>query len=530
MTDREEQAFRAVYATVLAEAPETPGWDQVDAPQVRLQAESAERRRRPLLVALAATAIALLGVGVPAFFVFGGGGDGAGSDRLLTATAPVATTGLPETVPTVSAVPLPDLGGPGLRWHPAAAPPAMGMLEQLWATPAGVFYAYGDGRIWASPDGETWDVFGDVPGSPNLDATPSSPALVSFGEGFIALDLPSPGAERVGTPPRLLVSADGRDWTVVELPVEVRSPHPDLLFTVGLEAVAAGPGGVVVVGRAHPSVDPAAIERAFPDLGTVWDTDRVAPCCAGGSPYTTDLEDPLWVWTVESEEPQAVSLAVLGLTTDDLWNRPTVLWRSEDGRSFFAVELEFEILEVTMLGTPDGIVLVSEGTSEVWTSSDGRNWSVEVLAQELGFDWAVWGSRIIALAEHDGETVLLELRPDGSWRSVAESGTFLLPEPAGVVPEAVAAGDLGLLVVGSAEQVLPESEGEPIPFAQVVWYSSDGAEWSVQGLGEIFGAAGSLQTAVIADRVVVAFGANQPHAGRRPTIEDPAWWIGTLRD
>jgi hypothetical protein len=529
MTDREERAFRSAFGVMDGHVPEAPGWDQISAPQARLREDAAGKPGRPMLIALAAAAIVLVSIGVPAILLFGRDGDDAGG-RSPATTAPAATTEVPETYPLLGSAPLPDLAGPQLSWRAVTSPPAIERLDQVWAAPTGALYAYGDGELWTSSDGETWELLGDVPGSPNLGAKPSSPALVSFEGGFIALDPSGPGEEVVGMPPQLQISGDGREWATVDLPVAERASAPNLLFTTLPEAVAGGPQGVVVVGRAHPSVDPTAIERAFPDLGTVWDTDRLAPCCDDGSPYTTDIEDPLWVWTVESEEPAAVSLAELGLTVDDLWNRPSVMWWSDDGWTFSEMQPPFEVDGITLLTIPDGWMLVGEAASELWVSADGREWFLQSQLQALGFGWTVWGSGVAALDERTVLTLDLQVPADGSAPEVTGTGALPVPEPAEMIVESIAAGGLGLVVIGSDEQVLPDSGGEPIPFARVLWYSADGVEWSVQALGEIFGAAGSVQVAVTGDRVVVAHAAEQPHAGRLPEIHDPAWWVGIRGD
>jgi hypothetical protein len=474
-----------------------------------------EQTRRGWVVGLAAAAVACLVIGLPALFLLGGDGSPATTQPAVTTTAS------------------PFAGG--LAWSPVREPPSIGTLEQLWVSQDGGVLAYGGGEIWSSSDGERWTLVGEVPFTIFLDAAPASPKLVSHGGGFLAVDTSwalrdwwgLTSEERAGLTPRLWLSAAGSEWSEVDLPVGLDGVDPALQYEVVVEGVVSGPSGILVVGRAHPHVDPVAIQAAFPDLGTVSRVQRFAPCCEDGEPQATDVEDPVWVWTAGSDEPQAVSLAALGVTRDDLWYRPTLLWLSTDGANFESIEFDLGFSEPNLLATRDGFWLIDLVGQGVWMSPDGLTWMESGRVPDGCLRPAVWKARVVCLAETATGTGIMELPEDGSWAELTEAEALGLPE--GVFPEGLAAGDLGLAVIGTVEEVQPWSGGEPIPFARMFAFSVNGTTWAT-GTLDGFGSPGALEMAVMGDRVIAVSGPAPEGWVAGWEIVDPSWWIGTIGD
>jgi hypothetical protein len=124
MRDREAQAFHDAYATMVAEAPAPPAWEQLEhgAPTA-LRPEP--RRRRSLAVALAAAAavLVLIGGAILAFRAFLGGTDEVADPTTPTTsiadpsvtTLPTTPTTTPETTATTLPAPpgttIPVIGG-----------------------------------------------------------------------------------------------------------------------------------------------------------------------------------------------------------------------------------------------------------------------------------------------------------------------------------------------------------------------------------------------------------------------------------
>jgi hypothetical protein len=126
------------------------------------------------------------------------------------------------------------------------------------------------------------------------------------------------------------------------------------------------------------------------------------------------------------------------------------------------------------------------------------------------------------------------LKPDGTLASFADADTFDLPDAEPADPVRFEAGDVGVVVVGEREEVLPWSDGEPIPTAQVLWFSPDGSTWRHQELFDIFGDIGAIDILVtvhqghreVPPTVIAAFGAGQ--ANGEPIIA-PQWWAAQTK-
>ncbi len=512
MTDRLDDKIRAFVLELIDDPPPAPApatdietlarQDRAGQPE-RRDRRGAMRTRRGLAVAMAAAVVILALVGGVALLF--------GIERSTPpADSPASTTSQPPVTTLAQST-----AGLGLTWHTPIEPPSMGTVERLWTDLDGRVFAYGDGQIWMSTDGESWTLAAT---GPPVDVSGLG-SIAAFGDGFAAItDID-----------RLLVSADGSDWTVAVLPEDLTPAHPNLELHYRVWKVAAGPKGILAAGTAVSRVDPEAVEAAFPDLGRVVDISPSAPCGPDGKPRTCEHapENTIWVSVEGEAEPQPVSLSALDLNPEDKTRRDGVMWFSEDGITFQTVGLQIPLVEFhhransSLVATRDGFAFL-DGTM-LWTSPDGYDWQQE---SPSPYDdvtaLTVAGTRIIGFTGGDppryvrSVAQLVEILPDGSWSLLADA------EPS---REPVAVGEFGLVAVGYEEMTFPEIAGEePLNTARVLWFSPDGTRWDHLAVGDLFGRFGALEVAVTDDRVIIVFGANQPEDLER--ITEPAWRIG----
>ena len=124
----------------------------------------------------------------------------------------------------------------------------------------------------------------------------------------------------------------------------------------------------------------------------------------------------------------------------------------------------------------------------------------------------------------------MEINRDGTSTMFAAPDTFDLDQAEPARPARIEAGDAGIVVVGEREEVL-SSTGEPVPTAQVLWFSPNGSTWQHQELSDIFGDTGAVDLLVtqhsghqsVRPVVIVTLGSDQANGA---TITDPQWWIG----
>ncbi len=509
MTDKTTDTFRSAMRTVLDMAPEAPDIPIVDERQ---------QVRRPVLAAVSGFAIVLLVGGVGAVLV------------AQTTDEPVTT--LPATVADPAAT-------EGLSWHPVVGAPD---LESVRVLVPGCCrnVALGDDS-WAAGYGESFTGPGAQPIPPEIGLLRS---ITNGGGGVEVVAVPAVGASTtpyVATYELTGQATSNFAWTIVALPTDVPSPHPDVVMYYTVQSVAFTSPVFAVYGWAQPEVDPAAIEREYPELAPVVRTDWIPPCC-DGEPLSTEIADPLWVWTDDaSTEPTAISLGKVGLTREDLQNTTGVVWvfdrptapapwvatttliADDVGPEFFLES-----------GETGGFALLigrTTGGYDAWTSPSGTSWTkLETTLRDV-VDLAVWGRRVLVLT---AARTILELKPDGTLTSFADADTFDLPDAEPADPVRFEAGDAGVVVVGEREEVLPWSDGEPIPTAQVLWFSPDGSTWRHQELSDIFGDIGAIDILVtihqghreVPPTVIAAFGPGQENG--EPIIA-PQWWAAQTK-
>lgn len=419
----------------------------------------------------------------------------------------------------------------GLRWHLVAEAPDLDSVSSLVA---GCCWNVAlDSSSWVKGFGESFTGPGtqDVPS----EIGPLRAIAVNGGEDVIAVPDVDPSPNPYVAVQQITGTSAASVWATAELPTDVPKPHPDVVMHYRVLSVVHSPPTFALYGWAQPELDPAAIEREYPELGAVVRTDLIAPCCEG-EPLTTEIEDPLWVWTGQAAEPIAVSLGAFGLTKDDLRAATGVVWVIErlsapaPWEATTAVTIDDVVPDEAFLsGGAGGLVLVASratGEYETWTSTSGTEWSKAGGDLSSAIDTTMWDGRALVLT---AQGTVLELEGE-TWVTLAGADTFDPPNGEPADPVRIEAGDLGVVVISDREQVLPWSGGEPVPTAQVLWFSSDGSTWSSQETKDVFGGVGAVELLVTAfgsnravpPVVLVAFGGDQDDGYR---IDNPQWWV-----
>jgi hypothetical protein len=504
MNDTETRILRQVMATMVAEAPQPVDFENLTDVKVipeSIRVRTVERFRSRPAVVFATAALVVLIIGAP-LLVFG-----------VLSPNPVADDPGPTTPDTVPAtIDISEASGNLLtNLRPVKQAPSMSVLADVWQSSDGGLFARGDSGIWTTSDGDTWE---------KVAVPTDADRIVAFGDGFAGVTW---GTERSG----LRVTLDGQSWTSPYLPEDVVAGHPAITLHYSAEDVAAGTRGLVVQGFTTSSVNPAAIEAAYPELGPIVDVSRIAPCGPDAEPVPCELDDDdaLWVRTADAAEYQAVSLTGLGLTKADIWRAYRVMWFSEDGRTFEMVGHRV-ISEGGYGHDPAGIVATDNGflmvDGALWVSPDGRQWERNPAPPYEITNLAARGSRVYGYTTLD-QTV--EYHPDGSW-SLRADPSLATPELDHRDIETVT--DRASVVIGYEEVLFPEiAEDEPLSTARVIAVWADGA-WTLVALEDVFGSSGAIEVELVGDHLVIAFGGGQPEDLEK--IVQPDWWIATIND
>jgi hypothetical protein len=194
------------------------------------------------------------------------------------------------------------------------------------------------------------------------------------------MDIPFSGA------PQLWRTVDGSTWSPVDSPT-----WRDALATNHLISVAAGPGGVVVVGAegqsgAKPQGPPVIIHSSN---GLTW--DRLDLSSAFDDAYFRDISAYAGGFVIVGRVGEA---DVVG--AEPAVGRPAA-WTSPDGATWLAAEVEGAEATGATLSTviagADGLFatgrqtdtteLSGQGPLSGWASTDGRSWQ---LLGEMGVD------------------------------------------------------------------------------------------------------------------------------------------------
>lgn len=322
-------------------------------------------------------------------------------------------------------------------------------------------------------------------------ATAFGPGVVAVGDRFPSVDY--------GDRPGVWTSADGAAWAV--------SPHDEAIlggaFSVFMEAVASGPGGLVAVGSTYQGEDNDAVVFASAD-GITWQRAAGADGAFGGpgwqGMHAVTAGGPGWV---------AVGYAASG----EDW--AAAVWTSADGltwervshdEALFGGENDQEMFGVIAAGPGLVAVGVDDDAPAVWLSADGLAWE-KVAADGFSSDPAFASTdkvmRAVAVSPQFGlvavgylewyseasdseETdAVVWVSQDGrSWVLVSEdAATFAGPADQRMM--AVTPGGPGFVAAG-----LDRAGGDG---DAAVWTSSDGTSWRRIRNDAVFGGAGDQE-------------------------------------
>lgn len=282
---------------------------------------------------------------------------------------------------------------------------------------------------------------------------------LAVGIGTVDPPGPEPAADRN----RVWTSTDAATWEAAE-------PGPFRPDGTRLTDVAAGPGGLVVVGRVNDGTTTSPRAWWSRD-GAAWEAVEVG----GGSGST-----------LESVVPIGDGFVAGGAVTPGATRTPAV-WRSLDGRSWSPPTTDLPVRKtgtvssggasVDELTSRGGVLAATnrvESTPEVWRSTDAERWSS-------------WGASLTDVVGYDPNPAPLDVALDGRGQPillVSEGPNLLIPtdgtwaEAPGVddalvldtervsINTAVLRGD-DLLLVGVAR--LPIRPGAPQQVRSVVW-------------------------------------------------------------
>jgi hypothetical protein len=400
-----------------------------------------------------------------------------------------------------------SLQGPALEWRRIDPPSGIDRVRTLWVDTEGDFAIWTGAEIWTSPDGDAWDL--RASDSPVAALNQMHP-VAQLGDGWVVA-----GAGGSGEPV-VVRTSDGATWSTSELPVS--SPSNDLLVSrTQTVAVAARPGGLVVVGAVTTGVnEEALIERVAPDLA---DTGEIR--YSEGSIDILDSNGTVRDTVPFSDiDPRLAEQRGVVLET--------IIWNSTDGDTWERVDL-IDGAGPTFLGADEkGYKLAI--VDRVLVDSD-RPPATRFLGSPNGVDWTEYATfegptlGVFALVNGDlisagqPDVTLQRVQADGSSVTISGGPAFEDEDIADLTASQVAAGEYGI-VAAAFDATL-----EITPHV-ALWYSPEGQQWNRQNTQEVFGSEGNLLVAVGEDRVLVAHD-SQGEAGS--AIDSPfELWVGTV--
>jgi hypothetical protein len=358
-------------------------------------------------------------------------------------------TTVPRVVTTPGATAVDAVLGEPLQWRKSLT--LGGLLPMSLVDHEGILYLFGtashpdspqgpgDLRGWMSRDGgDTWEWMGTVVPSPH-----SIRAVVSTPSGLVALS-----SQDGGVAPRVMISPDGVDWSVSELPID--QPMPDW-SSIWLQA-AGGTGSLLVVfGRTDFDVGNLVADVLPEQLRS---KDGRVPYGLGISspPLRVTVKAPLGI-TVFSASAEDLGLsdeqaaAILSGGHDG----PSTVWASRDGGASWT-RSEIEAVHVSHVGeAPDGDLLVvgwlGSGDAAIWTSSDGVGWERQPTPRGA-YLVLPWRDALIGFWSSPTGTRLVRSTGGAAWESLAVDR--LLPTGGyWAFGGAMGVGDAGVAVTAS---------------------------------------------------------------------------------
>jgi hypothetical protein len=342
--------------------------------------------------------------------------------------------GVAQATPSASPTSGPDRTA--LRWAKPASISADAYPGDIlfWQ---GTYIAIGsDGNkpaTWTSPDLARW-TRGSLEGFPLRDAGIGEPLEAPRG-GLIALGVHGrlrcdvgEGATCDPRPIAIWTSADGRSWH--------GRAAPTVFAGATIAAVAAGPGGILVVGDTgwdHPAA-------WFSADGRSWSRERLPAALFRHAEFQgLTAYRGRWVLTGLTDPEQ-----VMCCTGSFHARLKAAAWYSADGRSWKRASVESAKQETMFFADASPGGLVSGGFDTDWVSADGRSWRTSPRDPDIGAV-ASDGNRIIGVSQGDDDELELWVSTDGrSWQALTDAGDV------GAKPSWQVAHDFYLLPAGLA--------------------------------------------------------------------------------
>ncbi len=435
----------ALRAERLPDAP-----DSLRAFLEHLPADAGARppQRRPLLawVAAAATVVVVT--------------------ALLFAVVPRGTTPSGSALPSAS-----KPSATGIAWTQVATTVDGGILTEGDTVMGAIAFnggyvmvgngGQGDHAVWwSSSDGTTWQRHDSDPafsGSLLNWVLPIPDGLLIVGTSNQADDQCAGGVFgcNVVFPLRMWTSPDGATWT--------RQPDADLAVfgRAGLNAVAAGPGGLVAFGARAPA------EGDVTPL--VWTS-------TDGRAWTAAPEFYTAFPTAIVDDVTATATRFVAVGRPDDPGGPSgkgAAWYSPDGRTWQAATGEPPLELARALGIAGGAIALGDAAAEnasLWGTTDGTGWTpvgeVPFTLTDRTPSFVADDSRILAVGtDRASGREAAWLSSDGrSWQPLDATGDAHPPEPAG------ASG-----AVGPQGAVLVTYEDSPRAGVVSIWFGALGA-------------------------------------------------------
>lgn len=344
-----------------------------------------------------------------------------------TTAAPSTTQPAPTTTTSTTTTTIPPVTPAHLEitWQQAPTQPAFGTYDSVGSVIEGGpglvavggipdDYGYGDGAVWTSADGVTWErtaVLGGVMTALGTDRNQFIQDVAAGPAGLVAVGWVD--FETGDSDPPIWVSPDGIAWERVTGNQDAFSPG------VFINAVTAGGPGYVAVGEEATETEPGHAAIWVSTDGRDW----------------ARVDQPLGEGYTESSindvaRTESGIVAVGFADPDTMWGFPAarvLAWTSQDGLDWDRAELGPEAGFVSAVAGEGGATVVVGNTADdttAWISPDGNTWTspspIVSLEEELWFWSVLWdGNRLLAVGAWYPEFPTGEYPFPGSHAAVA---------------------------------------------------------------------------------------------------------------
>lgn len=366
------------------------------------------------------------------------------TEALLAPTTSTTTTTIDPTNFTVGAI----ATGERLSWFKAPAfvsgwPIAMvPHAEQLWlftATKARGMYWGGAGlTAWVSGDGVEWKTVGPVAGEEFSIAS-----VEAVGDRLVAM-----GSRVSDGAPHVWISADGVDWTVSRLPVDVDRLRSG--YRAWFAGAAAAGDDLHIAGFVEPDWQREVIDRLPEEVA-----ENVLVEYGMGFTEDANGEKSIEVYGPLGLLAYRAGLGELGVdeeTAARMFNGSTtetsLLWSSDHSAAWSQVRLEGMWVQ-DLVALPDGTLFINGGDFRgggIWTSREGLEWERVGLSTHTRVI-GTWGEQLLAVSN---ENALLSSVDGHTWSSLGTDE--VLPRRVHWSLDQVASGHAGLAVIATTWQ------------------------------------------------------------------------------